>query len=212
MLFLSRAIVFQIHTRPQQEKEQSQIDHDKTTLSAHRLHVMCHKGFTWSWHCVSDAFFRVTYSDGHAHPIQSKCTTRSTSSGTRTSRRAESAGTCPPPATRNNLPGCWTGRKPRLTYRLSAGDTSQSLVLFGHEQLKTHFLIYYLVSVHAEETKNKKIYNLNAQIKIPLCSATSVLFFLHSDALVATRHWNKAVINVSAMPCWIQRITQMLVI
>lgn len=151
MLFPSRAIGFQIHTRPEQGKEQSQIDHDKTTLSAHSLHAMCHKGFTLSWHCVSDAFSRVTYSDGHAHPIQSKCTTRSTSSGTRMSRRAESAGTCPPPATRNNLPGCWTGRKPRLTYRLSAGDTSQSLVLFGHEQLKTHFLIYYLASVHAKE-------------------------------------------------------------
>lgn len=157
MLFPSRAIVFQIHTRREQGKKQSQIDHDKTILSARSLHAVCHKGFTLSWHCVSDAFSRVTYSDGHAHPIQSKCTTRSTSSGTRTSRRAESAGTCPPPATRNNLPGCWTGRKPRLTYRLSAGDTSQSLVLFGHEQLKTHFLIYYLASVQKKYKTRKYI-------------------------------------------------------
>lgn len=52
MLFPSRAIVFPIHTCPEQGKEQSQIDHDKTTFSAHSLHAMCHKGFTLSWHCV----------------------------------------------------------------------------------------------------------------------------------------------------------------
>lgn len=94
---------------------------------------------------ASDAFSSVTC----AHPIQSGCTTRSTSSGTRRSRRAGSAGTCPPPATRNNLPGCWTGRKPRLTYRLSAGGThhrAEYLVGFERERLKRHVLIHHKAS------------------------------------------------------------------
>lgn len=58
------------------------------------------------------------------YPIQSGCTTRSISSARQRSGPAESADTSPPPATRSNWPGCWTGRKPRLTCTLSREDTT----------------------------------------------------------------------------------------
>lgn len=59
------------------------------------------------------------------HPTQSGCTTRSISAERRRSGPAGSADTCPPPAARSNWPGCWTGRKPRLTCTPSREDTTK---------------------------------------------------------------------------------------
>lgn len=70
----------------------------------------------------SDDLFSQPYS---TYPIQSECTTRSISSERRRSGPAGSADTCPPPATRSNWPGCWTGRKPRPTCTLPGEDTTK---------------------------------------------------------------------------------------
>lgn len=75
-------------------------------------------------YCISSSQFVVFLPLHVTHPIQSGCTTRSISSARRRSGPAVSAGTSPPPATRSNWPGCWTGRKPRLTCTLSREDTT----------------------------------------------------------------------------------------
>lgn len=80
-----------------------------------------------TWLIIVRRLSTISNEAAPTHPIQLGCTTRSTSSERQMSGPAGSAGTCPPPATRSNWPGCWTERRPWLTCRTSVVDTIKAM-------------------------------------------------------------------------------------
>lgn len=132
--FLGLIRVLEIEFRNRYRRKAGQKQPGKT-----QDHPVCviHNSFILS---LTGAFCpHMTFSVTCTYPIQSKCTTRSISFEIQMSGPGGSADTCPPLATRSNLQGCWTGRKPRPTCMLSATHNKTCVLL---EEVQLFYLIF----------------------------------------------------------------------